>query len=349
MIPFDGLQSKTRVSGLVIAAVLGLLLYIAADVLLIGFAGLLFSLFLRGGADWVSRQFGLSPGWALLAFITTIVAGFVLIGVFAAPVIADQADQLSQQVPRAAMSLRERIERHAWSRSLLEQVKPERLLSAGGAIAGPATSAVAATFGAVGNLALIGIIGLFLALDPTTYARGLRALFPPAKRSRADEVMLEVSRTLRGWLLAQFLSMSVIGALTAAGLWLLGLPLAVALGLIAALLTFIPNLGPIMAAAPAVLLGLADSPVLALWVGLLYIGVQIIEGNVATPLIQQHTIALPPALTIAAQLLLGVLFGLLGLALAVPLTAAAITLTRMLYVEGYLEADPAVKTSTPRP
>jgi predicted PurR-regulated permease PerM len=152
--------------------------------------------------------------------------------------------------------------------------------------------------------------------------------------------MNEVATVLRGWLLAQLSSMAVIGVLTGIGLWALSVPLVVALGLLAALLTFIPNLGPILSAAPAVLLALADDPISAVWVILLYVGVQLIEGNVTTPLIQQHTIALPPALTIAMQFLLGAVFGLLGLALAVPLTAAGVTLIRMLYVEAYLERRP---------
>ncbi|MGI4952278.1 MAG: AI-2E family transporter [Janthinobacterium lividum] len=334
------LPSRPAVAGLVVAAVVALLLYVASDVLLIGFAGLLLAVFLRVGADAITRWTRLPSGWALLAFILLIIAGFVLVGVFAAPVVADQADQLTQQVPRAFAALRTRLEGQAWSRALLDQVQPERLFSAGKAIAGGAGTALSATFGALGNAAMIFILGLFLAIDPPTYTRGLRALFPPERRDQVDTVLNELDEVLRGWLLAQLGSMAVIGVLTALGLWALGMPLVVALGLLAALLTFIPNLGPILSAVPAVLLALADQPVTAAYVVALYIVVQIIEGNVTTPLIQQHTIAMPPALTIAMQVLLGTLFGLLGLALAVPLTAVGVTLVRRLYVEAYLERRP---------
>jgi len=156
-------------------------------------------------------------------------------------------------------------------------------------------------------------------------------------RPTVDHVLDKLRDVLRGWLLAQLGSMAVIGVLTALGLWALGIPLVVALGLLAALLTFIPNLGPIMSAIPAVVLALAADPITAVWVALLYIGVQLVEGNVTTPLIQQQTIDLPPALTIVMQFLLGVLFGLMGLALAVPVTAVGITLVQTLYVKGYLE------------
>jgi predicted PurR-regulated permease PerM len=330
-------MTRAQVSGIVVGVVGVLLVYVAADLLLMAFAGLLLALFLRGGADWISHWTRLPPGLALLVFILLIAAGFVLVGVYAAPVVSEQVRDLMQQVPRAISALRARLEQAGWAQQLLEQVKPERLLSAGGALAGPATTAFAAAFGALGNLAIIGVLGLFLAIDPPSYARGVRLLFPPAQRPRVEAVMAEVATALRGWLIAQFSSMAVIGALTMVGLWLLGVPLVLALGLLAALLTFIPNLGPILAAIPAVLLALANDPISAVWVVLLYIGVQLIEGNVTTPLIQQHTIALPPALAIGMQVLLGTLFGLLGLALAVPLTAAGVTMVRMLYVEGYLE------------
>ena len=153
-------------------------------------------------------------------------------------------------------------------------------------------------------------------------------------------MLRQLGRTLQGWLLAQLGSMTVIGMLTALGLWLLGVQLAVVLGVIAALLTFIPNLGPILAAVPALLLAFAEGPTQVLWVAALYVGVQVIEGNVTTPLIQQRTISLPPALILAAQLLMASLFGLLGLALATPLAAVGITLTQSLYVYGYLGREP---------
>ena len=329
--------SRTEVAGLVVAAVVVLLLYVAVDVLLIGFAGLLLAVFLRGGADAIMRWTKLPGALALLTFILVIVGGFALVSWFAAPIVADQVNQLADQVPRAVSALRTRLEGYAWTQTLIDQVKPERLMSAGSAIAGGAGTALSATLGALGNIAMIFIIGLFLAADPPTYRKGMRALFPPHQRPQVDTVLDEVGNVLRGWLLAQLGSMAVIGLLTAAGLWLLEIPLVLALGLLAAVLTFIPNLGPILSAIPAVLLALADRPVTALWVTLLYVLVQLIEGNVTTPLIQQRTIALPPALTIAMQLLMGSVFGLLGLALAVPLTAVELTLTRVLYIDAYLE------------
>jgi predicted PurR-regulated permease PerM len=126
--------------------------------------------------------------------------------------------------------------------------------------------------------------------------------------------------------------MAINGTLTALGLWLLGVPLALTLGLLAALLNFIPNIGPIIAGVPAVLLALMHSPMQALYVVGLYLVLQSVDGYLLTPLVDRCTVSVPPALTLAAQMLLGGL----GLALASPLTAAAIVLVQKLYIEDTL-------------
>jgi predicted PurR-regulated permease PerM len=131
-------------------------------------------------------------------------------------------------------------------------------------------------------------------------------------------------------------SMIVVGLLTAVGLWALGMPLALTLGLLAALLTFIPNLGPTLAVVPAALLALLQSPTKSLYVILLYLVIQAVESYLLIPLVQRQAVSLPPALTITAQVLLGILVGGFGLVLATPLTAAVMVLVRMLYIEDAL-------------
>jgi predicted PurR-regulated permease PerM len=132
------------------------------------------------------------------------------------------------------------------------------------------------------------------------------------------------------------MAMAVVGVLTWLGLWLVGVPLAPILGLIAALLALVPNIGPIIAAVPAVLLAFSDGPTTVLMVVGVYIGVQTLESYAITPLIQQERVSLPPALIISMQLLMGVLFGVLGLALATPMAALGLTLVREVYVQRYL-------------
>jgi predicted PurR-regulated permease PerM len=154
-------------------------------------------------------------------------------------------------------------------------------------------------------------------------------------------VLERVKDTLWWWMVGRVLSMAVIGIATGVGLWLLGIPLAFTLALIAALLTFIPNIGPILAALPAVLLGLAQSPRTALYVVLLYSGIQAVETYVLGPVVDRRTVSLPPALTVIAQLLLVMVAGILGAALAAPLAAVVVVLVTMLYVHDVLGRDEA--------
>jgi predicted PurR-regulated permease PerM len=136
-------------------------------------------------------------------------------------------------------------------------------------------------------------------------------------------------------------SMVEVGTLIAVGLWLLGVPLALTVALLTAALGFIPNIGPVVSAVPAVLLALTQGPAQALYVALLYLGVQSFDGYVVTPLVQQRTVSLPPALLLLAQVLLGVLLGGVALTLATPLAVVALVLVKKLYVEGVLEGRAA--------
>jgi predicted PurR-regulated permease PerM len=150
------------------------------------------------------------------------------------------------------------------------------------------------------------------------------------------QALLEAAGAMRAWLLTKLLLMVVIGVAVAIGLTLLKVPGAFVLGLVAALLTFIPNFGPFLAAAPAVLLGLAQGPQTALYVVLLYLGVQVVESYVLEPVLAKKVVDLPPALTLTMQIVMGVLLGAVGLAVATPLTAAGVVLIRRLYVEDVL-------------
>jgi predicted PurR-regulated permease PerM len=336
---------RSTISLAVLAGVLALLLWQAPDALLIVFAGVLLAVFLNAGARAIAGLLGLPRHWALALFLLLLTAAAVLATLTALPFMAEQLNELWRQVPEAAAALRSQLEKYEWSRDLLEQIQPQQMLTAGRTTA---TFALSAVFGAFGNLIMILFIGLYLAADPRLYIRGMELLVTPSLRSATERVLVEIGRTLEGWLLAQLISMSIVGGLTLLGLWSMGVPLAPVLALIAALLGFIPNIGPVIAAVPAILLGLADGPLQALWVALLYIVVQTVESYLITPLVQLRTNALPPALVLATQLVLGVLFGLLGLALATPLAAAGMTFVSLVYIERYLEGRPGLGAETPR-
>jgi predicted PurR-regulated permease PerM len=136
--------------------------------------------------------------------------------------------------------------------------------------------------------------------------------------------------------MGQLVTMASVGILIGIGLTFLGVPLAGTLGLIAAVLSFIPSLGPLISVIPAIMLGLTISPSMGLWVCLLYLGVQILEANVITPLVQRKAISLPPAFVLGSELLMGLLLGGAGLAFATPLVAVVLVLVNMLYIQDVL-------------
>ncbi len=319
-----------------LATALLVCLLAAPDVFLVVFAGILAAVFLHSGGHWIVRWTGMPHGVAVGAFavaILLLLGGSVLAF---APAISTQFDELSREIPEVLASVRDRISEYAWGERLLDRALPEWAMSGEGTSA--AASAVSTTFGALGNMVIIAFIGLYGAIAPGVYRRGLVWLVAPALRARTEEILDKLAKSLRDWLSAQLLAMAVVGVLTTLGLWLIGIPLAVLLGLIAAILAFIPNIGPILAALPAVLLALPEGMTTTLLVVGVYVVVQAVESYVITPLIQQEKVSLPPALVISAQLLLGVLFGLLGLILAMPLTAVAVTLVREAYVRDYLDS-----------
>lgn len=330
-------MTRRKISLFVLGGIFVLLTLLAADVLLVIFAGLLFGVLLSGGGGLIARFTGLGRGWSIGAFILLVLLAFGGAFTAFAPAAAEQFDELARQLPDAFSSLRDRIATFSWGDQLLSRLAPSRLLSGEGG--GMAATAVTSTFGALGNAVIILFIGLYGAIDPGLYRGGLRALLAPSLRPRADEVMDEVGSTLASWLGAQLISMTVVGILTWLGLWLIGIPLAFILGLIAALLAFVPNIGPVLAAAPALLLAVPDGMHAVGLVVAVYLLVQTVESYLVTPMIQQERVSLPPALIISSQLLFGVLFGLMGLALATPLAALGLTLFREVYVKDYLERE----------
>jgi len=206
----------------------------------------------------------------------------------------------------------------------------------GGSVFSRVTGVASGVLGVLVNIVVIVTVGIYLAAEPRTYRRGLLHLVPPRHRTRAREVLGELDTTLGRWLIGRLVLMFVNGCLTALGLWFLGVPLALTLGILTGVLNFIPNFGPLIAGVPAVLIALLVSPQIALSTALLFLAVQMLDGYVFTPLVDRRSVELPPVLTISAQVLLGVLVGGIGVVLASPLVASVIVIVRMLYVEDAL-------------
>lgn len=309
------------------------------DVVLLLFAGILLAVFLRGLADLARRYTKLSEGLSVLLVSFLVVA--ILGGAIAllAPNVAEQVQNLRDELPKSARQASAYISQFGWGRAIIEQM-PDTDEIAQNIDASTFLSRVggyfSSTVGAIGNFFIVILLAIYLALEPEFYADGLTKLFPIHIRPRVSEVLAQIGNTLSWWLIGKAGSMIFIGALTWIGLSILDVPLSLTLGLIAGLLSFIPNFGPIISAVPAILLAFIESPVKALYVLILFVVVQIIESNIVTPLIELRTVKLPPALTVTFQLALGVLIGGLGLVLATPLLAVVMVLVQTVYIQDVL-------------
>lgn len=339
------LQSKCKPFdlrlGKAVKIVLGVLLlttilFVATDVLLLVFAGILFAVFLSSLADWTSHLFKIKYGWGLGIVCLLIVGTCVAGSIWVAPDVSKQFEELTKKIPESLDKLRSQVEHFSWAQPLLRESEPKDLLGGNRKILNQATGILSGFLGVIANAVIIIFIGLYGAAEPGVYKRGFLHLIPLSRRQRYKKVLEETNETLKWWLIGKFISMSIIGILTTIGLWLMDVPLALILGIIAALLTFIPNIGPLLSAVPAVLLGLMDGPMQAVYIAGLYVAIQTVESYLITPLIQRRTVKLPPGLTLGAQVLLGVLFGGVGVAIATPMTAVGLVITKRLYVEDSL-------------
>ncbi|MCA1246978.1 AI-2E family transporter [Massilia sp. MS-15] len=319
---------------------------LAADALLLIFACILCAILFYKLSEILARRFHMKRTVALVIVVAALL-GIIGIGGWAmAPEIAEQSSKLAQEVPAAVERLKTTVEQHPiMKRVVAELPPPEQIVKQMGEMVPNAGLFFGGVIGALGNIVIILFVGMYFAASPHTYTAGVIRLIPKARRSRAREVQQELGNTLASWLLGKSASMLIVGAATSIGLSLLGVPLALILGIIAGLLDFIPYLGPIMAGVPAVLLALSISPDLALYTVLLFLGIQLIEGYALQPLIEAKAVDLPPALVIVMQLVFGTLFGFAGVALATPLAATLSVLVRMLYIEDILDDRPAQKRS----
>ncbi len=186
---------------------------------------------------------------------------------------------------------------------------------------------------AVGGFLLIVFLSIYFAADPELYRRGALALLPDRRREQGAEVMARIAMVLRKWLVTQLIAMAVIGTVTTVALLILRVKAAFALGLLAGLFEFIPTVGPLLSAVPAVGMGFLDSPEKALLVTGVYVAIQFLENHILIPLLMKGGMDLPPALTVITQALLALVFGFLGLMVAVPLLATIMVTVQVLYVQ----------------
>ncbi len=331
----------------------------ASDVILLVFLGVLFGVAVSAGATTLKARFRIPRMAAAALIVFTFIGVLTGIASYVGPTLIRQSTEIRANLPASLSRL------EAWLNERTNGVASTLIADQTAAVSGDTATTASASrrkrvdiaqqisdglniatkyfFDILGaSLTVLASIGLMVVLaiyvggEADLYRRGLLSLFPPAMRPRANEVMAATARTLRKWLVTQFIAMVVIGVTSFIAFWIIGVHAAFALALIAGLLEFIPTLGPILSGAIAVSMAFLDSPSKALWVLLAAIIIQQLENNVLIPKLMQGGMDLPPALTLVVQGLMAILFGFSGMLVAVPLLAAIIVPVRMLYVQDTL-------------
>lgn len=206
----------------------------------------------------------------------------------------------------------------------------DRLLAQIGGIGRQFLHVLGSTLEVLAGIVLVIFLSIYLAIEPSVYRRGLLHLVPRRLRGRTEEILTAIAVTLRKWLVTQLIAMIVIGTVTTIVLMTLKVRAAVPLGILAGLLEFVPTVGPILSALPAIAMGFVDSPQKALAVAIAYVGIQFLENHLLIPILMKQGLNLPPALTIIMQGLMALIFGVLGLLVAVPLLAAIMIAAQIL-------------------
>jgi predicted PurR-regulated permease PerM len=351
-----------RAAAIVAAVYVGLqLLWVGRSVFLIGFFGVLLGIVLAAGVDRLER-FRIPRGLGAVLIVLLVLGSLTGVGFLAAPQISSQMAEVKQQLPQAMDKAERWIQQRGGGVAEIikaasdttgqgegardPKAKEEQGEQQGGGqvdlrkslnqqLAGVTQhffSFFSSTVSVLGGVVILLFVAIFVASDPGLYHQGLMHLFPHEARARAGEVLSATATTLRRWMLMQMIGMLVIGVVTTVALLLLDIKAAIALGIIAGFLEFIPYAGPILSAVPAVAMALVDGPEKALWVVAAYTAIQQLEGLVLQPLLMKEGLALPPVLTILSQALFSLVFGFLGLMLAVPMVASVLVPVKLLYV-----------------
>ena len=337
----------------------------ASTVLLVIFLGVLFGLALSTGVDRLERwRIPRALGAALI--VVGVFGSLALIGLAMYPTLAEQGQEIQRQLPEAVrkgaawINAQERgALRAVTGRRVVVTRAPDTVVTRPGdstvVVRAPGPTAVpdvatqvtqraagltqflfgflSSTVEVIAYVLLTLFLAIYVAAEPGLYHAGLMHLFPHRARQRAGEVLTAIAVVLRKWLVTQVIAMFTLGVVWAVALLALNVKAALALAVIAGLLEFIPTIGPTMAVIPALAMALLDSPQKALAVLGVYLVIQAVEANILIPVLMKGQIDLPPALTIAAQALMTLAFGFLGLMVAVPLTAAVMVPVKLLYVE----------------
>jgi predicted PurR-regulated permease PerM len=335
------------VGGIAVVLFAALLLftwYFAATLFLI-FAGVLLGVALNALTNMLGRVVTL-PHSLRLTIVCLVLAGLLSgVGFLGGATIAQQATALSGTIKSQLVNVKAFLERNGIDTSYLDFGSPSAasaasptsetpgaaathtlpsagaLASSGGAIVSQTFKLLLGTVSAVGNFFIVLFLGLTFAAQPSVYRKGLLFLAPARHRARTTVIIDHIGETLERWLIAQILTMFAVFLVTWIGLAIIGIQSSFILGIQAGLLTFIPTVGALVGGLIVVLASLASGWVAAASAFVLFLGIHALESYILTPILQRQALEIPPATLFAFQILLGVVFGIWGIALALPLIA----------------------------
>jgi predicted PurR-regulated permease PerM len=295
----------------------------------VGLIAVLLAMVLHAPAKYFSRwvPFRVSFAITVLLFLASLVG----LGLALIPQIIDQVSQLAGQLPAAMEAVRDWLEERTGAGGdgeLTGQIN-RQFGEFVGRFVPLAFNLISVVFG---SFAII-ILAIFLAMQPEIYRDLVIRAVPPASRPRAERIYDQAGRSLKLWVLGKVITMVLVGLFTWVGLLYFGIPGALALATLAAILEFIPNFGPTIAAAPAVIAAFSISPTTALYVAGFYFVLQQIQSALTVPLVERRAVDIPAAALLVWQLMLAVGFGILGLFVATPLLAVIVVAIRIGWVE----------------
>jgi predicted PurR-regulated permease PerM len=332
------------------------LVYQIAVVVLVLLLTLLFSVIISAPVDYLERR-GFGRGAGTLAVFGALLLVLVIMGIALAPTIGYQANQFWETFPELLENAQDIAARLQGALGLgtsfglgsLDVLDSARNFFSGG------TLTTVANFGAgvasvISYVVVIIIATIYSVARPAPLIGGFVALFPAGRRQEVREILADMYHTVQRWFVGQLGSMLIIGILSTLALYLIGVPFALLLGIFSGLVSFIPFIGPLISVIPPVLLALIGKPIDALWVVLAYAIIQTIESYLIQPLIMSRAVSLHPAVVMFALLIMGTLFGFVGVLLAVPLVAALAVLLRELWIERMdaLGTDPKPPAAEPK-
>lgn len=324
-------SKKVWIAGGIFALLIVLLLLFKTlfSVLLLTLAGALFAIYFHECAGLFKKYLHIPSGWSLALSIVINIALLVVFFWFVGARLQQQVSDLTDTFPKTITNAKSYLQKSAVGSKVLHYLdssgNSKKTMSV-------AKHFFSSSFGILSDVYIILLLGMFFIASPFTYKKGIVHLLPPNAKDKGAKVLDEIHNVLKNWIKGQLFGFLFIAVLTGLGLWALGMPLVLTLALIAGILNFIPNFGPIIALVPAGLIGLTQGTTTAILVLCLFTFIQVVQSAVTQPLIQQKMVSVPPALIIFGQVAMGLLAGFWGVLLATPVIAIIMTVVNKLYV-----------------